>query len=424
MASEVVTDNITEIFYNEVTAGSSTFPTLMPADIWTGTIEPSSQTFPRNVTRIRELRATGYKSAIAKGTDATTNVSTSSLNTSSLPGDMMFYYTTIEGNSAWTGLRGSFILQHWGDRDSTFTSDEVIQQASLKFLLNAKRTQTRFSGSTFLGELRETLHMIRSPAKAAVSFLYKRNLQTLQTLRGYGWRYYNTVKPKHLPKFRKVVSDEWLKTQFGILPLLSDIDDGMKALAEFNNYLPRDHVTAQAERKESFMFNQVNAWGPWKWTERTIVDYKTSCIYRGSINARMSDLQPSIAKHFGFTWSDAKMAAWELLPWSFVIDYFTNIGDIIEASCVDFADLGWSNRTLRVSKTRTTFILGDSIMPRNNTVQPIMVVNPGSPCVLTETSKSVERLRTIPELPSLVLSIPGLGSRKWTNLLALAQRFI
>jgi hypothetical protein len=35
--------------------------------------------------------------------------------------------------------------------------------------------------------------------------------------------------------------------------------------------------------------------------------------------------------------------AWELLPWSFLIDYFSNIGDVLETAVVSRSNIAWTN---------------------------------------------------------------------------------
>lgn len=43
------------------------------------------------------------------------------------------------------------------------------------------------------------------------------------------------------------------------------------------------------------------------------------------------DAKVTPSKSFGLTWTDLPDAAWELTPWSFVVDWFINVGDYIRA---------------------------------------------------------------------------------------------
>jgi hypothetical protein len=40
-----------------------------------------------------------------------------------------------------------------------------------------------------------------------------------------------------------------------------------------------------------------------------------------------------LASLSGFNWEDVAPQVWEVIPWSFLVDYFINVGDVIEASC-------------------------------------------------------------------------------------------
>ena len=65
----------------------------------------------------------------------------------------------------------------------------------------------------------------------------------------------------------------------------------------------------------------------------------------GCVKRQVQAPQVDALSHFGFTPSEFIPTAWELLPWSFLIDYFVNIGDVIQANIVSLSDLAWANRS-------------------------------------------------------------------------------
>lgn len=50
--------------------------------------------------------------------------------------------------------------------------------------------------------------------------------------------------------------------------------------------------------------------------------------------------------------------AWEMLPWSFLIDYVSNIGDVISANLVSMENVAWVYKVTRRSARKSTNLLG------------------------------------------------------------------
>jgi hypothetical protein len=108
---------------------------------------------------------------------------------------------------------------------------------------------------------------------------------------------------------------------------------------------------------------------------------------------------------------------WELIPYSFVADYFTNIGDIISAFSYGNMNLRWSTRTQVVK----AIAVNNSASPRLNDTNPINIIEFG----IDDGSSTITR-RIVDRknynggfVPSLRFEIPGADSSKWINLAAL-----
>jgi hypothetical protein len=67
--------------------------------------------------------------------------------------------------------------------------------------------------------------------------------------------------------------------------------------------------------------------------------------YKGAVVAQVKGPSWQNDDLFGFNPQNFIPAAWELLPWSFLADYFSNIGDILTASIVSTKHLAYTNRT-------------------------------------------------------------------------------
>jgi hypothetical protein len=76
----------------------------------------------------------------------------------------------------------------------------------------------------------------------------------------------------------------------------------------------------------------------------TVIE-KRMIRYKGAVIAQVKGPSWQNDDLFGFNPQNFIPAAWELLPWSFLADYFTNIGDILTASIVSTKHLAYTNRT-------------------------------------------------------------------------------
>lgn len=214
-------------------------------------------------------------------------------------------------------------------------------RARSSFYKKLREAQTILSGPTFLGELRESIHMIRHPAETLRAGV----LDYFSVLRKRKGRGSSTFSK------RKILADTWLEYSFGWSPLIHDISDASKALAatidNVNSTMIRasgineqDLGTLTKEASPDFVFFYYT----WH-RERT-------CKVRYIAHVENSTTGPSgslerLGNTTGFNWSEWIPTAWELLPWSFFIDYFSNIGDVIAASITSTAGVKWVCRTDR-----------------------------------------------------------------------------
>jgi hypothetical protein len=113
----------------------------------------------------------------------------------------------------------------------------------------------------------------------------------------------------------------WLQYQFGIRPLLSDIENIRKALANIGDEVTRVSNSATKSQivSETKKTLQPGTYFDWTLTENVVV----SASARGSFAA---DFRPS---KFQF---DVITTGWEIIPFSFVIDYFFSVGDALSVA--------------------------------------------------------------------------------------------
>lgn len=295
------------------------------------------------------------------------------------------------------------------------TSSAPVSQidaiALTKFLKACKGAQRQFSGGVFLGELRETLHLIKNPASAFRSLITDYVGACRRTSRRLSPR--DTVKH---------ISNQWLEFSFGMLPLLSDISDGYKALERLYFNLPTKYVSAKESRDYEVNVLTKNS-ALWAQYFPVLVHCKSTGTYsrtwRGEVRLAMQGIGSPPSEALGFTIRDFIPTVYELIPYSFLVDYFTNIGDILEAASFNQADLIWNcstsrstvDKQLQVDPKAPSFISGGELLDWS--------VMPG---------KIVYKIQSFSRttVPSGTLGIPSFGFKcpgnwsKFLNIGALA----
>jgi len=140
------------------------------------------------------------------------------------------------------------------------------------------------------------------------------------------------LQMKFIPKgvsVRKSFSNNWLEFHFGWQPLMGDIHDACKVL--------NDPV-------KSFSYERAKVTDPYRYLDSHdfgSVIRNWSVIGKQSVTqgCRIKFAKPGSA-HTLDQWgiSNPLTIVWELIPFSFVVDWFVNVGDFI-ASQTDFAGM-------------------------------------------------------------------------------------
>jgi hypothetical protein len=303
---------------------------------------------------------------------------------------------------------------------------KVVNQALSRFYNNAWNAINRFDGGTFVGELRETLSLLKKPAKSFRKLISAYHGDAIRRTR----RFYRTGKridPIRVKDANKVVADTWLEYSFGVRPLLNDVKGAAEALAQLaldpNEFEP---VRAYVEEfrdvspSDAANFQKVATFNPY----RVIYDfsYKAKrgyqCRYIGQV--RVSVENPLLMKRelLGFSPEQFVPTIWNLIPYSFLVDYFTNLGDVISAWSFPVSRIAWHNRTVRSLKEFET--IGSMRVPTNGGLANVKIQGwSGSPIYVKSYACSFERSAEELGLPRVVLEIPG-SSNKWMNIGALA----
>jgi hypothetical protein len=297
-----------------------------------------------------------YKQQIRDGQNATTQMSGvfESLEGSNAS---VYYLWDAQANQVWCKEQMYGDLSTYDNTSPVFVGNwgpKADARATAKFYSSIRAAQVGVSGPTFLGELRETLQMIRKPA-AALQDSTKRYLDKVKKANANN-RARNKGKPSYARELSNIASGLWLEQAFGWTPLIHDVKD---AIDTYNHLCDEPRLIKLSsggnDQKETARFD--TSFNPFPGTYMTwiasVQEIETVTVrYRGAVRAQAATTAADRFARFGFTPSEFIPTAWELLPWSFLADYFANIGDILSASCTDTSNLAWVSKSVINKKDR------------------------------------------------------------------------
>lgn len=169
-----------------------------------------------------------------------------------------------------------------------------------------------------IGELRK---LLKSLAFSAITLLYA--LGELQ--RG------NPLKAA------KQASDLWLTWSFGVKPTLSDIKSACEAIDHWINGKDRFVKLTGSASKEWFDTATTQGLGAFKADSYTKQVYRHTLSYRyvGGFGINpMSGNNYSAGAQFGLEFGAIIPTFWELIPFSWIVDYFTTMGHYLDDTFV------------------------------------------------------------------------------------------
>jgi hypothetical protein len=202
-------------------------------------------------------------------------------------------------------------------------------QLKLVGKLREKLQGSDFNMSVFLGEGHQTLKMIGDTAiKLAKALHHLRRGDLAGTARSLlEGTSRKPIKPyKQMRPFRPTAeraSSHWLELQYGWLPLLKDVEAGAQAVAHKLS-VPAQQTYRMSVRREDVQTRTVTGY-------KSPITTKSSRVHRRSLKVIVSE-HPSALAQLGLL--NPELVAWELLPFSFVADWFLPIGSYLEARAV------------------------------------------------------------------------------------------
>jgi hypothetical protein len=287
-------------------------------------------------------------------------------------------------------------------------------QARERFLADYRQARTAFMSGVFLGELAETVRMIKSPASALREGVVRYHRDVKKRLR----------RVRALPQYRKIVGETWLEYAFGWRPFIRDVADACRiASASPDSYRQTINASKTIEWNDiqkTVTRNPGSTINLPFWKEFYQQQTKVKVRYKGAVDARIKP--PSFPEQLGLSWSNVLPTAWELIPYSFLVDYFSNVGKVIEGISTGTILLAWGCRTYRATRImqmQSSVDLGACQAAVGHQFVRARVYGAGE----TGQSRHIDRSPVFAVslgLRDLRLQVPGAGL-KWLNIAALAN---
>jgi hypothetical protein len=304
-----------------------------------------------------------HKQQIRLGQNATTSFSGNDVSPDPSPWFTMGTDQVVSDKS--THRVSSVMSSAWGYKvnpvpglviPSGSTSTDVNNRAIRKFLAQVQAIQSSVEAGQDLGEIKQTIESLLHP----MSSLKNGIVGYLEALRKRK-RYFKR-QPFH--RASKILGDTYLEFHFGWQPLAADV---ASIIADFSRQrFPSYPVSATAtdtyngssvDTTTSFGYLQGSASQNRRTTSRYTVRLK------GMVKSRQQDGFLSLAQSLQLTPDRWLPTAWDLLPYSWLVDYFVNVGDIFNGMAFINSSLAWGCKTTR---TQTTLESSDFKLTANS----------------------------------------------------------
>lgn len=328
------------------------------------------------------------------------------------------------------------IPQVFGDGSALSRAEN---QAKVQLAAAIRAQNTHFDGMTFAGELRESIKLLRSISKSVATRVPGYVSDQNKTIARYLGNFEispHTGLPVRVPsdrvraakkarkpweQLRQDLYDRYLAFAFGVKPLLSDAQGIGETLARHSH--DSRHTKVRGYGKASFRASAANTveaigGGQLYGTRTRVQESYYEVIYRAGLRyeAELAAFGSAgrLAELSGFTLDNFVPSIWNLLPMSFLVDYFTNVGDILETAFTDTSRVTWVCRTQRlVSKEIGRMVVTGS--PPNSQVIGQFLGSYEAETTIIGRSIVVD----LSLIPSPELKVPGGSSAKWLNIAAL-----
>lgn len=327
-----------------------------------------------------------------------------------------YYQATPESTPSWVGryFHEAQDRQYSAPTDpgpGTFSA-KAENSAARAFTREVRKAHAEAQALVSAGEFRETVRLVLGARRNVFN-----RLRAFQNSAKKQSRNMRTEKSR-----KKAVANAWLEYSFGWVPLISDTQNLARAAAKTLYGSARSwsvrgngRDTDVLEEGEAPVTGGLYASVPFTCKQRTVTTGR--CYYYGKVRLQSSGL-PSLSTNFGLTMDNWIPTIWELIPWSFAIDYFTGFGDFISSLTAPWSSMQYIGRT-QVVEVRREFYDMHQLVPEIVESEDASNTRRATPGKGQVVNTSVSRQRVVNVIAAPELRVPGYKNA-YLNLAALA----
>lgn len=227
-------------------------------------------------------------------------------------------------------------------------STNDINEVHNRVIRKLVKTTGEIRGSTELLQDLGEYHQVIGSMMHPLTSLRKHVVSYFSNLRKVRNRYRTAAS------LQKALSDTYLEWTYGWNPLVSDIASAYVDITSFRDFdsVPFNvHAHKDFSGSTSFGSISVGSAGIYTAGLQTKITSSYTERFKGAIKTGAVNRKLPVLQSLQLTPKFWAPSAWDLLPYSFIADYFVNVGDVIQSACYCFADIAWGCRTTRTVTT-------------------------------------------------------------------------
>lgn len=186
----------------------------------------------------------------------------------------------------------------------------------------AKMNSAPVLGGEILSDLSKTLLMLRRPFSSSITLLNKMLKKKRILLKSGTY----TVT--------KAAAQAWLEYRYGWKPIILDCNSVADEVQKMRLKIRPQRLVARASVRGSGRTARdfdVAIYGTLRAIGNVVTSLEVAASAGVMYEVKPSSLPQRMSRLFGFRLTDVPATLWEITPWSFVVDWFTNVGDWIQA---------------------------------------------------------------------------------------------